>query len=214
MPPSSSSLIDNECWPVPYSASLLARHDQGGCRDGGETALRENQPRHTLDRVQAGTMRLQLRFVPPVPNHTNDDGHARSAVSVHVGLAPRAHEVCHGASLPLSARSDSSSRYHAARDVHWAFAVHFADSILADAWAPSPLRNNSHHQEGPSTKPTQSPMAVTAMQVYAHIDNAQLQAALKHCTLQQPLADLPAQPTRRLAGLVPTVQPYQAHAVE
>jgi hypothetical protein len=44
-------------------------------------------------------MRLQLRFVPPVPNHTNDDDHARSVVSVHVGLAPRAHEV--GSSLGL-----------------------------------------------------------------------------------------------------------------
>lgn len=113
------------------------------------------------------------------------------AVELRVSCTEEAFKVCHPTELPLKRRV-TAKRYQKALGVHAALAALFPDSIVADT--------------GVVVKAGAAPPPpVTAKQVYALTDNVQLQRAMKDESSQQSL---------KIKGLVPTLRPYQAAAVQ
>lgn len=110
---------------------------------------------------------------------------------LRVGITCRAVRLCTRDQLPLQARSQRRTKqFHLATDLHRTLAALFPDSEIADTILGQPRSTTREH--------------VTAKQVYALTDNVQLKAALDH----EPSVQL------SIPGLVPTLRPYQAKAVE
>lgn len=196
------------------------KNDNG---DEGTEPTMEAVLRAVGQSVQSGVLCLQLNVVGRGGQPSTA---TTSRLYLRIGLrrSMALLECCNRENLPLSSSSRSTALLRRRRaaggrtastaadppaeDIHWILSCLYPQSEIFDWAMTSRLCTSMTHKN--KTAPLRQ-QQVTAKQVYSLLDNVQLLSALER---RRDTPTSAVSPRRTITGLLPTLRPYQAEAVE
>ena len=172
------------------------------CVELGYMAVRLQTSNHPLDDQQQQQHKSTTTTAAP-PSSPPTNIQSRRLWNMHVYLLPQALDPCQPQTLPVNrvTRTFVARKYQYARWIHQAL-----DHIMT-------MTNTTRTLDMASSIPHGS-TTVTAHTIYKWTDNVQLKRVLEQQNPEEQQRPDASVPPNRIPGLLPTLRPYQAMAVQ